>query len=310
MGANVLAKNIYSKCSPILLFVYARPEHTKKTLESLQKNILADKSDLIIFSDAPKNDKANQAVMEVRKIIREITGFKTVEIIEREENYGLAKSIIEGVSSVINKYGQVIVLEDDIVTSPFFLQFMNLALNKYKEIKEVWHISGWNYPIDAADIGDAFFWRVMNCWGWATWSDRWAYYEKNPQQLVKQWSRKNINLFNLGRAHNFWSQVTANESGQLNTWAIFWYATIFEQQGLCLNPAKSFVKNIGLDGSGENCTDQDVYLTTLNNSNQLILPEKIEESTIAMERIRQFYLQHKPNIIMRILNKLKRTLFS
>lgn len=292
--------------APVILFVYARPEHTKKVINALRMNVLASKTDLIIFSDAPKNSSDIQSVTKVRELIKNIDGFKTIEIIERKENYGLAKSIIEGVSSIIKVYGKAIILEDDIETSPNFLHFMNTALSKYKDKKDVWHISGWNYPIDKQGIDDTFFWRVMNCWGWATWEDRWQYYEKAPSQLIETWNRSKIRQFNLNGAHDFWTQVVANAKGQLNTWAIFWYATIFEKQGFCLNPTESFVKNIGVDGSGENCDDKDVYISSLNNKYPLTFSENIVENSVAVERIRKFYLQYKLSFITRVKYKLKR----
>ncbi|UYZ82607.1 sugar transferase [Entomomonas sp. E2T0] len=292
--------------APVILFVYARPAHTQKVINALKINILASQTDLIVFSDAPKSESMSDSVKEVRKVLETIEGFKTIKIIERKENYGLAKSIIEGVSSVIETYGRAIILEDDIVTSKYFLSFMNEALEKYQKSKKVWHISGWNYPIENTDIGDTFFWRVMNCWGWATWQDRWQYFEKDPSRLVESWNRRKIKQFNLDGAHDFWTQVVANANGQLNTWAIFWYATIFEKQGFCLNPTETFVKNIGIDGSGENCDDKDVYVSSVNNKYPLVFSEKIAENTIATERIRRFYLQHKLSFITRVKYKLKR----
>lgn len=183
--------------SPVCIFVYNRPWHTKQTIEALKRNVLADQSDLIIYSDAPKNPAAFEKVKEVRDYIKTITGFKTVSIIERNENLGLARSIINGVTEVINKYGRVIVLEDDLVTSPYFLSFMNNALEIYKNNQKVWHITGWNYSIDSVGLDEVFFWKVMNCSGWGTWSDRWRYFEKNPQKLIKSFTREKIRQFDL-----------------------------------------------------------------------------------------------------------------
>jgi hypothetical protein len=164
--------------APIILFVYNRPWHTKQTVEALQKNELAKDSELFIYSDAPRDASAEQAVQEVREYIRNIDGFKNITIVERDENWGLAKSIIDGVTKIVNEYGKVIVLEDDHVTSKYFLNYMNDALEFYKDTKEVWHISGWNYPLGGIfSSKKTFLWRVMNCWGWATWADRWQHFE-------------------------------------------------------------------------------------------------------------------------------------
>jgi len=217
----------------------------------------------------------------------------------RPHNYGLAKSIMEGVTDVISEYGSVIVLEDDIVTAPGFLRFMNDALERYRHESKVWHISGWNYPIEPEGLPSAFFCRVMNCWGWATWSDRWGHFEKNPERVLLEWDKNQINDFNLDGSHDFLWHVKANVSGELNTWAIFWYATIFEHQGLCLNPAISFVKNIGNDGSGENCVRCDVFSSNNKAVDFLELPDAIEESSIAIKRIQRFYISIRPSFLKR-----------
>ncbi len=275
--------------APIVLFVFARPDHTRRTLEALTANELADQSDLIVYADAGKDEKNLEQLKAVKELVYGATGFKSVTILERDINYGLARNIIEGVTEVCNKYGRVIVLEDDIVTSPNFLTFMNTTLDKYAEEKKVWHISGWNYPIDIDGLEDVFLWRAMNCWGWATWADRWQHFEKKPEKLVRNWTRKKIKRFNLDNSCDFWEQVKANYSGKLNTWAIFWYATIFEQNGLCLNPVNSFVENIGHDGSGENCGKTEIFFKNQFITSVENYPEDIQESLQAIRKIRQFH---------------------
>lgn len=295
--------------SPVVLFVYNRPEHTKKTLDALAANKYASQTDLIVYSDAAKNLSAEESVRQVRQIISQYASlFANVSIVEREINCGLAKNIIEGVTQVINQYDQVIVLEDDIVTSPSFLEFMNSALSKYKNSEQVWHISGWNYPIDSDGLSETFFWRTMNCWGWATWADRWQHFTKDPQRLVQSWSKDEIKRFNLDGKYNFWSQVTANAQGKLNTWAIFWYATIFKHHGLCLNPVQSYVANIGHDGSGENCGTADPYQVQLSAKNVTYWSDTITENPQAVSRIKAFYQSITPPLYRRALGKLKRIL--
>lgn len=300
-----------SKLAPVALFVYGRPIHTQRTLDALLLNEEALSTDLIVYSDGAKNNNDINDVTQVRNIIKETTGFRSVTLIERKTNLGLAENIISGVSEVCEKYGMVIVLEDDIVISSYFLKFMNSALNEYKDTKQVWHISGWNYPLEISnDLPDTFFWRVMNCWGWATWSDRWQYFEKNPQKLVNTWNKYDINRFNLDGSHNFWSQVTANYNEKLNTWAIFWYATIFENNGLCLNPTQSYVSNIGNDGSGENCGSIDIYKSELNQKTEPNWPDILEENKIIVNKIKKFYYLTGPFILPRIIRKLKRVFLS
>ena len=295
--------------APIVLFVYNRPWHTKQTIEALQKNELAKESELFIYSDAPKNDQAREAVDQVRIYLKTIEGFKSITIIERETNWGLAKSIIDGVSTVVNQYGKVIVLEDDLVTSPYFLKFMNDVLEFYKDEKKVWHVSGWNYPIEDDNGQDVFLWRVMNCWGWATWADRWQYYEKDVNKLIKEFSKEDIYRFNVDGTENFWAQVQANQKGTIDTWAIFWYATIFKHNGLCLNPIRSYVHNIGFDGSGVHCgVGDDGTFGVLNRSDHVQFTKEIIENAYIVEKIKSYFKKRKRPIYIRAFKKLFRKL--
>lgn len=295
-----------SRPAPIVLFVYNRPWHTRQTVEALQKNELAQASELFIYSDASKDIEDQASVQKVRKYLQAIDGFKKVTIIERDKNWGLADSIIDGVTDIVNRYGKIIVLEDDLVSSPYFLKFMNEALEFYKDEKKVWHISGWNYPIALDGLDDVFLWRVMNCWGWATWIDRWSHYEKNIEKVMMDFSLEDIERFNIDGHMDLWSQVVANKEGKMNTWAIFWYATIFKKNGLCLNPVKKFVENIGIDGSGSNCDTEDIYRSELSGKRDIQFETEIIESTLFLRRIKQFLQAQQKSYLVRIVNKLSR----
>lgn len=289
---------------PIVLFVYNRPWHTRQTVEALQKNDLAQESELFIYSDGPKNEASAQSVREVRDYVGTIGGFKKVTVIQREKNLGLAANIIDGVSRCINLYGRVIVLEDDLVTSPKFLTFMNAALARYEGTKEVWHISGWNYPIYNEMRHETFLWKKMNCWGWATWSDRWAHFEKNPSELMQRFTPERITEFDLDGMDNNWNQVVGNFKKRIDTWAVFWHATIFRHDGLCLNPYTSFVTNIGHDGSGVHCGKsfgKDIEI--LNDAEQYLFPADIAEDTVNRERVKK-RLRLKQSVPVRALGKL------
>lgn len=305
----VIMNNTYcnsTPLAPIVLFVYNRLSHTKKTIESLNKNKLAIDSNLFIYSDHAKNKDSEQKVQKVRDYIGGINGFKSVTIIYREENFGLADSIIDGVTSVVNRYGKIIVLEDDIVTSPFFLKFMNDALDFYQENNTVWHISGWNYPINQDKIEDVFLWRLMNCWGWATWKKEWSFFEKNTDLMMAKFNKKDIYKFNLDGSENFWKQILQNKRNEINSWAIFWYATIFLNKGLCLNPSKTFVLNIGHDGSGVHCDINSNFNDSLSLMSEVNFNCEKIENKIALGRIQNFYKTHKINIFIRVINKISR----
>ncbi|MBL8437376.1 MAG: glycosyltransferase [Zoogloeaceae bacterium] len=277
-----------AELAPIVLFVHGRPEHTRRTLAALAANPLAARSDLTIFADGAKGAEDAAAVAEVRALVKDAGGFARVRVVERPGNFGLARNIIEGVTEVVAARGKVIVLEDDLVTSPSFLTFMNQALACYEGDLSVWHISGWNYPIDPAGLGGAFFWRAMNCWGWATWADRWQHFERDPGRLIAHWDQQMIRRFNIDGAYDFWAQVKANHEGRKKTWAIFWYATIFEHGGLCLNPSVSFVRNIGHDGSGSNCGADSSFAAQAVFEGELRFPAEVRESPLAVARIRRW----------------------
>lgn len=287
--------------APIVLFVYNRPDHTRQTVEALQKNELAEQSELFIYSDEAKNDDARGNVDEVREYIDTIEGFKKVTIIKREKNWGLADSIIDGVTKIVNEYGKIIVLEDDLVTSKYFLKFMNEALEFYEEEDKVWHISGWNYPIETDGLDDVFLWRAMNCWGWATWADRWQYFEKDTDKLISEFTKEDIKEFNLDGVEDFFGQVTANKENKIKTWAIYWYASIFQKDGLCLNPTKTFVENIGHDGSGVHCTNVKGYEDKVHQTYAVDFKKIDDESLVYVNTIKKYL--HTP-----ILEKIKRVI--
>jgi len=297
---------VTDKLAPIVLFVYNRPEHTRMTIEALQENTLASESELFIYSDAAKNVDVQDSVNTVREYLKTVDGFQSVTIIEREENWGLANSIINGVTEIVNEYGKIIVLEDDLVTSPYFLEFMNEALDFYRDKKDVWHISGWNYPLALDTEKELFLWRGMNCWGWATWADRWKNYEKDVDSIMKGFSKEDIKRFTIEHSiPNFWEQILANRSGQINTWAIFWYATIFQHKGLCLNPVKSYVRNIGLDGSGMHEFDDLKDNIVLGAMIQHQFLSDIGEDEVIVEKIRAYKKSQLIPIHSKIINKIK-----
>ena len=295
------------KCSPVALFVYNRVELTKLTIASLQKNYFSDQTDLIIFSDGPKSAIDLDNVLEVRKYIYNLSGFRSVQVVEQASNVGLASSIISGVTKILSEHNSVIVLEDDIITSPAFLSYMNQALNFFSLNQKIWHINGFSQPISQIGLKDIYINRVMDCWGWATWSDRWKFFDKNPELLLERMDASSRKKFDLNGTNEFWPQVTKNITGEINTWAIFWYAEIFLRGGLCVSPSKSYTSNIGFDGSGTHCMDENESqntLETLNLNQDIGFEVPLEENLVAMDRIRQVYISRK-NIFSRLRSKFK-----
>lgn len=260
--------------APIILFAYRRLEHLKKTIETLSKNKFARESRLFIFSDGPRNKKDQPEVNEVRKYLKTIKGFKEIEIIEREKNYGLSNSIIDGVTKVINDFGKVIVLEDDLVTSSYFLKFMNEGLEIYEKEKGVGAICA--YIHGGKNLPETFFLKFFSSWGWGTWQDRWLWFEPDAGKLLKEIKSKNLQKeFDLDNSY-FFSQLLKMQSFKLvDSWAIRWYGTLFLRNKLCLFPKKSLIKNIGF---GKRAFHTKTFLGSKLFSQELIKREiKVEK---------------------------------
>lgn len=298
--------------APIVLFVYNRPYHTRRTLEALSKNELAMQSDLFIFADGAKENASSEQLLQIeetRKVIREKQWCKNVEIIESPKNKGLADSIIEGVTKIINQYGKIIVLEDDLLTGKYFLNYMNDALDKYENEAKVWHITSWRDPIATSNPNGSFFYPVMDCWGWATWADRWQHYKKDCAFFKKKFNGKMRKAFNIdGTDKGMWQQILDNETGKINTWAIFWYATIFLNNGLCLAPCSSLVRNIGFDNSGEHCginSFQEISQSV--DVRVLQLPDAVEVDKNEYEKMKSFMRKkNNPFTLERLKSVVKR----
>lgn len=284
--------------APIVLFVYNRPQHTLQTLEALTNNMLADQSLLYIYADGAKDgadEDTFSKIKETREIIRQKKWCKEVSIIESENNKGLAESIIKGVSDIVNRYGKVIVLEDDIVTSPGFLQYMNDALSLYENKEKVMHVSGFTPQTTGEEkLPETYFLRFMSCWGWATWKRAWDKLILNTDQLYNEIPKlADYKCYNLDGYKNMFLQVEENYNGTLNTWAIKWYSSIFLNKGLCLYPNKTLVRNIGFDGSGIHC-GKDELSAIQHNSLDLaegitIAPIEVKQSKYAYNYLKRFY---------------------
>ena len=254
--------------APVVLFAYNRPDHMRQTIEALQKNELADRSDLFIYSDGPKDEQTEKAVQKVREYIHTINGFKTVTIREREENWGLAKSIIGGVTEVINEYGRIIVLEDDLISSPMFLNYMNYYLNAYKNEHKVFSITGFNYPQNLFNIPDDYIYSIyFGCrcmsWSWATWSDRWDKVDwqiKDFGTFIQD--KKSKKLFNRG-GDDLTDMLKSQIEGKIDSWAIRWCYAHYKHNSYCVYPIKSLIKNLGFDGTGVHCGNTNKFNSQL-----------------------------------------------
>lgn len=236
--------------APIALFVYARPDHTRFTVDSLKENILAGESDLVIFSDGAKNKKMVSTVQGVRDYIKSISGFRSVTVVEREHNFGLAASIIDGVSRIVSSHGKVIVVEDDLLTSKYFLQYMNDGLDLYHDDPEVISVHGYVYPVKRA-LPETFFICGADCWGWATWKRGWEHFESDSKSLLYQLNQQHREYaFDWDGQYGNINMLQQQISGKVDSWAIRWHASAFLKNKLTLYPGVSLVNNIGGDAFG------------------------------------------------------------
>ena len=275
--------------APVLLFAYNRPKHVKQVLEALQKNKLSEQSELFIFSDGGKDFEDEELVEETRKILDNTTGFKKTTVIKRPVNFGLAANVIDGVSTIIEKYGKVIVLEDDLITSPTFLSFMNKALNVYENVDEVAHIHSFCYA--GLNLPDTFFIKWVGSTGWATWRKSWRLFERNGEKLLAELKEKKLTkAFDFNGKYPYTRMLKRQIAGRNNSWAIRWNASLFLNNKLSLNTGKSLIYNIGFDGSGMHSGSQDFYnMGLFDGELEIKKPEMIKESVDARKQFEIFY---------------------
>ena len=294
--------------APILLFTYNRLAHTRRCVEALLKNSLATESELFIYSDGAKDDTQQAAVNEVRYYIHNIRGFKQITIIQRDENWGLARNIIDGVTTQVNRYGKVIVLEDDLVVTPHFLQFMNDALETYKDEPKVGHIQACDFTQDPT-LPDTFLIKWTGSWGWGTWDRAWKHFNPNGQELLQELEERKLTYtFDFNGKYGYTRMLRRQIAGKNNSWAIRWNASLFLKGILSLNVGRSLVQNEGFDGSGTHCGGGGLYASTLHLDRLPVTPiSPIEENTKARQAYVRYYARTN-SFWAKAIRRIKRTL--
>jgi hypothetical protein len=279
-----------------------------QAIASLQQNTLAAQSSLFIYSDAAKDEESRMPVGETRKLIRTVTGFESVTIIEREANWGLAQSIIDGVTTQVNRFGRVIVLEDDLIVAPHFLQFMNDAWEIYKDEPKVGHIQACDFTQDP-NLPDTFLIKWTGSWGWATWDRSWKNFNPDGKYLLEELeARKLTRTFDFNGAYRFTRMLRRQIEGKNNSWAIRWNASLFVKNILSLNAGRSLVQNTGFDGSGTNCGGGGLYATNL--CMERLPVEKISPVTenLAARHAFETYYRRTNSFTANDVRRIKRTL--
>ncbi|WP_234123156.1 glycosyltransferase family protein [Clostridium hydrogenum] len=279
--------------APVVLFVYNRPDHTKKTVEALKNNYEAENTELFIYADNCRENAAYKnkcKVEEVRKYIRTIKGFKEVHVIEALKNKGLANSVISGVTEVINKYGKVIVLEDDLITSRSFIKYMNKALEVYKDKADIWSISGYTPPINLNGYDNDIYITKRGCsWGWATWKDKWSTVNWSKDYYAQAVKNRNVRKAFNETGYDMSYMLELQGQGKIDSWAIRWCYNQFVQNKYTVYPAKSFVKNIGTDNSGTHSGNTKKYDVDICLNDDIKMDDNISENKQVNESFKKFY---------------------
>ncbi len=296
--------------APVALFVYNRPLHTRQTLLSLSNCEEASDTDLFIFCDGQKPDASEEnkiAIREVRRIIREQKWCKRIEIVESEHNKGLSRSIISGVTELVNRFGKLIVLEDDMDLSPWFLKFMNEGLDLYANEDAVISLTGYSWPVKEK-LPETFFLRGTYCWGWATWKRGWELFDPDGRKLMQELeARKLTGLFDFNNSHFYTQMLKDQVEGRNDSWALRWYASAFLENKLTLLPARSLVQNIGIDGSGVHSGKSNEWTVDISNTPIQMRRIPIEDNLIARRAVTNFFLSMKRNSLK---ERLKRKIYN
>jgi len=273
---------------PVVLICYNRPHHTRQVLESLRRH---NTKNLYVFSDAARSIDQTEPVARVRRLIRGID-WTTPEIIERSENLGLARSIVEAVEYVFERHDRLILLEDDCVPQRYFFDFMQTCLEKYESNPNVFGISGYTVPIPNSVLEaypyDLYFCPRIGSWGWATWKRAWQFHEKDLRKLVRIANGKNIDLAQAGSD----IPVFINDFlvGKLkDVWTLNWLLSVYVNHGFYIYPTKSHIKNIGTDGSGIHCTGTSKYDSPCSDRKPNRLPDSVFLDDRILQNFRSYY---------------------
>lgn len=271
-----------SAYAPVLVFCYRRPDHLRQTLASLMRCDGFEQSPIIVFCDGPRVAEEITAVEKTRATAMALLG-DCAEYRFSDVNQGLARSVISGVSEVVARFGRVIVVEDDLELAPTFLTYMNQALEHFAENAAVFQVSGYMFDVpELKSRSDAVLLPMIVSWGWATWKRAWDQFDPEAtgwEQLEKDFSLRR--QFNLEGAYDYATMLKRQMVGQLDSWAIRWYWTVFKANGLTLFPPSTLVHNHGFDGSGSHGRGLLRNFTSVDKSlcaNEPKMPVRVERN--------------------------------
>jgi hypothetical protein len=299
-----------AELAPIVLFVYNRPDHTRRTLAALAADPLAMDSDLIIYADGSKKPEHAAAVQQARDVARGASGFRSVRLIERDKNLGLANSIITGVSDVCSARGRAIVVEDDLLVAPQFLTFLNRGLERYADEPGVFQVSGYMFPVAMELSSDGLFLPLISCWGWGTWQRAWSQFDPSAAGFSRLARDPELRArFNLDGNYDYFGMLKDQVEGKIDSWGVRWLLSVFLKGGLVLYPTRSLVQNIGVDGSGTHGAGTASLQGNLRIELDSVRgyerwPSDIDLDTVALDRVKRMLSGSRSHPLIRLIRRL------
>jgi hypothetical protein len=285
--------------APVVVFAYARRHHLQRTIDSLRANPEAPSTELHVYCDGPRTPQDRDKIEAVRDYVRSIDGFASVRHVFQDDNLGLARSIVGGVTELLGQHDRIIVVEDDLLLSPHFLGYMNDALECYRHDEQVASVHGYCYPIDVP-LGDTFFLRGADCWGWATWARAWRHFNVDGRFLLQQLRERRLTrVFDLDGSHAFTAMLEDQVAGRNDSWAIRWHASCFLAEMLTLYPGRTLVENIGNDASGTHCSNTDAFSRAPTTDFVPVRRIPLAESGVARRAISIFLRSKRPSLMAR-----------
>lgn len=288
--------------APIIVFAYNRPVHLAQCIESLLANAESAESDLFIFIDGPKSSNDKASVEECVKFAEEISGFRCVKVITRKENLGLAKSIRSGIDEIFQSYKKVIIFEDDIFAAKTALKFLNLGLDNYLDFEKVASVQLFQYPLNNKFAAPVFL-QGADCWGWATWKDRWEKVNFDSKHLLSSLApiRKD---FNLGGSARYFEMLEELGNGTIDSWAICWHASMYLENMVSLYPPIALCRNAGSDGTGTHASNVDYFAVNLDDAAEWDFPKSVEENALYREAMSNFHNGLRRKAMINRINQL------
>lgn len=303
-----------SRKTPVAVFLYNRPNHANQALESLSHCRRLDECSVRIYCDGPKKAEDLEQVTAVRRVAREWASRLGAEVIERDANIGLARSIVSGVDELCNSHGRVIVIEDDFLLNPSFLDYMLMALERYANNSNIYQVSAYMFQVRHSSKYDAFFLPLTTTWGWATWSRAWKIFDWNATDAHDLLRDTEVRRrFNLDNAYPYAEMLEEKLKGQNDSWGILFWWAVFKAGGLVLHPKKSLVWNGGFDESGTHCGDRTwsnqarPEIADDNESTRsFLLPEEVVTDLAAFDKVIRFLRseQAEGNLLTRIRRRI------